>query len=141
MLLRRKVKNSKLEMKMRVDIMKMLYVCGSFKFMHKMNELERKLKKENIEFIMPKKKSSRGITGCLEKIDEADAVYVVDPDGYVGRSVCIDIGYAYAKGKPICCMHPIDDPPVMDMVNEVLSFQELISFLKRSSSSKNEKSI
>lgn len=109
--------------------------------MRKMNELERKLKKENIEFMMLKKKSSRGITGCLEKIDEADIVYVVNPDGYVGRSVCIDIGYAHAKGKPICCMHSIDDPPVMDLVNEVLSFEELIDFLKHSSFSKNEKPI
>jgi nucleoside 2-deoxyribosyltransferase len=121
--------------------MKTLYVCGSFKFISKINELERKLKKENIEFMMLKKKSRRGIIGCLEKIDETDVVYVVDPDGYVGRSVCIDIGYAYAKGKLIYCMHSIDDPPVMDMVNGVLSFQELIDFLMRGSSSKNEKAI
>jgi nucleoside 2-deoxyribosyltransferase len=121
--------------------MKMLYVCGSFKFISKMNELERKLKKENIEFMMLKKKSSSGIRGCLEKIDDADVVYIVNPDGYVGRSVCIDIGYAYAKGKPIYCMHAIDDPPVMDMMSEVLSFQELINFLKHSGSSKNEKLI
>jgi hypothetical protein len=37
--------------------MKTLYVCGSFKFIRKMSELERKLKKEKIEFIMLKKKS------------------------------------------------------------------------------------
>jgi nucleoside 2-deoxyribosyltransferase len=119
--------------------MKMLYVCGSFRFTREMNELERKLKKENIEFMMPKKKSYRGIMGCLEKIDKADVVYVVNPDGYVGKSVCVDIGYAYAKDKPIYCMHSIDDPPVIDMVNEVLSFQELINSLKRSGSSKDEK--
>jgi nucleoside 2-deoxyribosyltransferase len=119
--------------------MKMLYVCGSLKFIRKMNELERKLKKENIEFMMPKKKSSRGIIGCLEKIDEADVVYVVNPDGYVGRSVCIDIGYAYAKSKPIYIMYPIDDPQIMGMVNGTLSFEELIDCLKHSSSSKNEK--
>jgi nucleoside 2-deoxyribosyltransferase len=121
--------------------MKMLCVCGSFKFTRKMSELEKELKKENIEFMMLKRKSSRGVIGCLEKIDEADVVYVVNPDGYVGKSVCVDIGYAYAKGKPIYCMHSIDDPPVMDMVNEVLSFQELIELLKHGSSSRNEKPI
>jgi len=110
--------------------MKMLYVCGSFRFIHKMNELEKKLKEENIEFRMSKKKDSRGILGCLEKIDEADVVYVVNPDGYVGGSVCIDIGYAYAKGKPIYLMYQIDDPPVMNIVKGVLSFEELINFLK-----------
>jgi nucleoside 2-deoxyribosyltransferase len=121
--------------------MKTLYVCGSFKFIRKMNELERELKKENIEFMMLKKKSSRGIIGCLEKIDEADVVYVVNPDGYVGKSVCVDIGYAYAKGKPIYVMYPIDDPQVMGMVNGALSFEELIDLLKHSSPSKNEKPI
>ena len=121
--------------------MKTLYVCGSFKFTSKMNELERRLKKEKIEFMMSKKKSSRGIIGCLEKIDEADAVYVVDPDGYVGRSVCVDIGYAYAKGKPIYIMRSIDDPSVMDLVNEALSFEELIDFLKHSGFSKNDEPI
>jgi nucleoside 2-deoxyribosyltransferase len=90
---------------------------------------------------MSKKMSSCGILGCLEKIDEADFVYVVNPDGHVGRSVCVDIGYAYAKGKPIYVMYPIDDPPVMQMVKEVLSFEELIDFLKHSSQSKNEKPI
>jgi len=103
--------------------MKMLYVCGSFKFIRKISELERKLKKENIEFMMLKKKSRRGIVGCLEKIDAADVVYVANPDGYVGKSVCVDMGYVYAKGKPIYLMYPIDDPQVMDMVKGALSLR------------------
>ena len=121
--------------------MRVLYVCGSFRFRREMSELEGRLREENIEFRMSKKIGSRGILGCLEKIDEADVVYVVNPDGYVGRSVCVDIGYAYAKGKPVYCMYPIDDPPVMKMVKGVLSSEELINFLKHSSHSKNEKSI
>jgi len=121
--------------------MKMLYVCGSFKFIREMNELEGKLVKENIAFRMSKKMDSRGMSGCLEKIDEADVVYVINPDSYVGRSVCVDIGYAYAKGKPIYCMYPIDDPPIMSMVKGVLSSEKLINLLKQSSHSKNKKPI
>jgi nucleoside 2-deoxyribosyltransferase len=113
--------------------MKTVYVCGSFKFMGKMRELERELKKENIEFMMPKKKSRRGILGCLERIGETDLVYVVNPDGYVGKSVCIDIGYAYAKGKPIYVMYSIEDPQAMGMVKGALSFEGLIDFLKHDS--------
>jgi len=110
--------------------MKVLYVCGSFRFISEMSELGRKLNEENIKFRMSKKTGSRGILGCLEKIDEADVVYVVNPEGYVGRSVCVDMGYAYAKGKPIYTMYPIDDPPVMNMVKGVLSFEELVNLLK-----------
>jgi len=71
-----------------------------------------------------------GILGCLEKIDQANVVYVVNPDGYIGKSVSIDIGYAYAKNKPIYVLHPIGDLPVMSLVKGVLSFKELINLLK-----------
>lgn len=30
---------------------------------------------------------ARGILCCLEKVDQADIVYVVNPGGYVGKSV------------------------------------------------------
>jgi len=104
--------------------------------MHEIEELEGKLKGEIIEYRIPKEKDSSGILGCLKKIDEADVVYVVNPKGYVGRSVCVDIGYAYAKNKPIYVKHPVDDPPVMNLIDGVLSFEELINFLKHSDPTK-----
>ena len=64
-------------------------------------------------------------------------VYVVNPEGYVGKSVCVDIGYAYAKNKAIYVMHSIDDPSIMDMISGILSFEELISFLKQGNASKS----
>jgi len=66
----------------------------------------------------------------LEKIDQADVVYIVNPDGYVGKSVSVNIGYAYARNKPIYAMHPINDPPVMSLVNGILSFKEGVNILK-----------
>jgi hypothetical protein len=113
--------------------MKSLYVCGSFKFKREIEGLERKLKQENIQFQMSKEMDSRGILSCLKKIDDADVIYVVDPQGYVGKSVSVDIGYAYAKNKLIYVMHPVDDPPIMKMVNGVLSPEDLIGFLRESS--------
>jgi len=112
--------------------MKRVYVCGSFRFMDKIEELEMMLKKENVEFLVSKNMDVRGILGCLKKIDQADVVYVVNPGGYVGKSVSVDIGYAYARNKPIYVMHPIEDPPVMNLVSDVLSFEELINLLKHS---------
>ena len=112
--------------------MKSVYVCGSFKFLSQIEELENMLTKENIVFVLSKKPDARGILGCLEKIDHADVVYVVNPDGYVGKSVSVDIGYAYARNKPIYVMHQMHDPPIMNLVNGVLSFKELVTVLKRS---------
>ena len=116
--------------------MKGLYICGSFRFTREIEELERMLKEENIEYQISKKMGSRGMLGCLKKIDDADAVYVVNPKGYVGKSVSVDIGYAYAMKKPIYLMHAVDDPPVMDLISEVLRPEELIDFLKDRASSR-----
>jgi hypothetical protein len=108
---------------------KRVYVCGSFKFIGKIEALERLLQAESVGFSVSKSSDVRGIVGCLEKIDQADVVCVVDPDGYVGKSVGVDIGYAYARKKPIYVMFPIDDPPIMSLVSGVLSFKELIDFV------------
>jgi len=113
--------------------MKKLYVCGSFRFKREMEGLERKLKEENIQFQISKEMNSYGIVGCLKKVDDADIVYIVDPRGYVGKSVSVDIGYAYAKNKSIYVMHSVDDPPIMKLVNDVLSPKALIGFLKENS--------
>ena len=116
--------------------MKKLYVCGSFRFVREMEELEGRLREGNIEYQMSKEMNSRGILGCLRKIDDADVVYVVDPEGYIGKSVSVDIGYAYARNKPIYVMHSVDDPPVMGLVNAVLSPKSLIEVLKKGSPSR-----
>lgn len=85
---------------------------------------------------MSKKMDSRGIQGCLNRIDDADVVYVVNPEGYVGKSACIDIGYARAKNKPTYVLYPVDDPPIMDLICGVLSPEALIDLLKRDSHAK-----
>ena len=110
--------------------MKRVYVCGSFKFIDKIEELEKLLQSEDVEFVVSKSLDARGILGCLEKVDQADVVFVVNPDGYVGKSVSVDIGYAYARNKPIYVMFPIEDPPIMSLVKGVLSFKELIDLVK-----------
>jgi hypothetical protein len=112
---------------------KRLYICGSFKFLHEMEELERKFKEENLQFQMSKEMDNRGILGCLKKVDDADVVYVVNPQGYVGKSVSVDIGYAYAKNKSIYTMCAVDDPPIMNLIDDVLSPKALVDFLKENS--------
>lgn len=37
----------------------------------------------------------------LEAIRQSDALYVVDPDGYVGNSAVMEIGFALALGKSV----------------------------------------
>jgi nucleoside 2-deoxyribosyltransferase len=113
--------------------MKKLCICGSFRFIHEMEALERRLKTEKIDYHMSKKTDAHGIMECLKKIDDADVVYIVNPKGYIGKSVSVDIGYAYAKNKAIYAMHLTDDPPVMGLINGVLSPERLIDIVKEGS--------
>jgi hypothetical protein len=119
--------------------LKRVYVCGSLRFIREIEEVEHRLEKEKIEHEASKRKSSRGIIGCLERIDRADVVYVVDPEGYVGKSVSLDIGYASAKNKPIYVMHAVGDPPVMSLISGVLSPEELIELIKKEPSASRKR--
>ena len=110
--------------------MKRVYVCGSFRFTREIQELERMLKKENIKHQTTNTNNNHGILGCLKRIDDSDIIYIVNPRGYVGNSVCVDIGYAHAKNKPIYVLHPLGDAPLMKLVRGTLSFEELINLFK-----------
>jgi len=41
----------------------------------------------------------------LRKIDLADRILVVNPDGYIGESTSREIAYARASGKPVSFTH------------------------------------
>jgi len=112
--------------------MKRVYVCGSFRFYREMLDLEEKLRIENIDCLGPKNQEGQGILECFSRIDGADIVYIVNPEGYVGRSVSADMGYAYAKKKPIYASHPIKDVVLMDLIKRILSPEELIKLLRDS---------
>ena len=48
----------------------------------------------------------------LEKILKADAVYVYNPNGYVGKTTCYEIGFCFSKNKPIYFYSYPDDLPI-----------------------------
>ncbi len=101
-----------------------------------MEHIAHKLGEKNIVYKMPASKDNCGILGCLRKIDDSDVVYIVNPDGYVGKSVSVDIGYAYAKSKRIYAMCPIDDQPVANLIDGVMAPDELIDLLRADLSNK-----
>lgn len=42
----------------------------------------------------------------MNRITKADVVYVVNPDGYLGASTTLELGYAVALGKLVVAMQP-----------------------------------
>jgi len=108
-----------------------------------MNKVEEILVKNGIKCIKPipyphedpKKSRTReeeeiGTKEHIENVKQADIIYVVDKDGYVGYSTSVEIGVAYGLGKKIYAMERIRDAAVDILVNEILSPEELVSRIK-----------
>lgn len=104
-----------------------VYLCGSFKYLDKMNSIQETIKSHEIPCSMPELDSSKGIQGCLEQISNADITFVINPDGYIGKSVSIDIGYALALNKQVYSLAPIEDPPIAGLISGVATVEEVIN--------------
>ena len=63
-------------------------------------------------------------------IDEADIVYLLTPDGYMGTSCKLELGYAIAKGKPIYFSEPTNDIGLDCYAKEFISTNNLNTFLE-----------
>ena len=68
---------------------------------------------------------------AFKNIDNADLLYVIAEDGYVGLAVTLEIGYAYAKKKNIVTSETLSDLNVRALVTQVVPAENLISFLKK----------
>ena len=62
-------------------------------------------------------------------IDEADNVYLITPDGYMGTSLKLELGYAIAKRKPIYFSEPTNDIGLDCYVEEFIPTNNLKIFL------------
>ena len=63
-------------------------------------------------------------------IDEADKVYLITPEGYMGTSLKLELGYAVAKNKPIYFSEPTNDIGLDCYVKEFISTDNLKRFLE-----------
>lgn len=66
---------------------------------------------------------------ALELILGSDAVYVVAPSGYVGRTTCYEIGRILERGVPLYFTeHPVDLPILVDAAH-ILDAAELAELI------------
>ena len=111
--------------------MKTVYLCGSFRYMDQMVDIQTKLKTAKIVCSIPEIGGPKGIGGCLEQIRITDITFVINPDGYVGKSVSMDIGYALALNKEIYSLAPIEDPPIADLIGGAKSVDEIVQLASK----------
>jgi hypothetical protein len=66
----------------------------------------------------------------LEKIKRSDILLIVtDEQGYVGRSVSLEVGFAYALGLQIYSLHPVAEPAIACLSQPLPSLEQLLSQL------------
>ena len=65
-----------------------------------------------------------------KKIETADAVYLINPDGYMGNSCKIELGYALACKKPIYFSERTDSIDLDCYVKKIIPINNLELFLK-----------
>lgn len=61
-------------------------------------------------------------------VEESDAVYFILPDGYMGTSCKIELGYALALKKPIYFSEPTNDMGLDGYPKKIISLDNLIEF-------------
>lgn len=66
---------------------------------------------------------------AVHRILRADAVYVVAPDGYVGRTTCYEIGRVVQAGRPLYFSEVPKDLPICVPSPRVVSAEVLASML------------
>lgn len=94
-------------------------ICGSTRFHDEMADANRQLTLAGAIVVAPAVFQHAGDTITdsqkehldnlhLRKIDLSDAVFVVDPGGYVGESTSREIAYARSHGKPVFRLSALD---------------------------------
>lgn len=62
----------------------------------------------------------------LEAIAKSDFLYLVSPDGYLGKSASFEVGYAQASKVPVYSSERLDDFLLREYVIGVYSPEELV---------------
>ncbi|TAN69311.1 MAG: hypothetical protein EPN17_07385 [Methylobacter sp.] len=67
----------------------------------------------------------------LNRIMISDAMYVVNPTGYIGKGVSFEIGYAHALSKPIFSQREVGEVFLRSAITSVVSIENFADALKR----------
>jgi predicted RNase H-like nuclease (RuvC/YqgF family) len=120
-------------------MMKFVFIAGSRKYYDEIEELVGKLKEAGIEVSTAGKivkeedtlESERAaLLRAFGRIQECDLVYVYSKQGYVGKTVAMEIAYAYAKGKEIISLEEVEELSARGLVDKIVDIEGLVEYCK-----------
>ncbi|MCK4669788.1 MAG: hypothetical protein KAT43_01200 [Nanoarchaeota archaeon] len=120
--------------------MKSIFIAGSRKFYDKVSNLIEEMKKNNIKADKAEEwdqtqedtleSEKKALFLAFEKIDDADVVYIFADNGYTGKTVAIEIAYAYAKGKEVISSEEIEEFSARALISKIIKPEELIEYCR-----------
>lgn len=118
--------------------MKSVFMAGSRKFYKEIENLVKELKKCKVKVDIAgnwdnSKEDSlnsekKALLSAFRKIDKFDIMYIYSDKGYIGKTVAMEIAYAYSKNKEIISSHKIEELSAQALVSLTLKPKKLISY-------------
>jgi hypothetical protein len=117
------------------DNMKTLFIAGSRKFQSVILPLVDTLQSLGYRPLTPQKEKiesdeegeRQALLLAFKQIDESDLLYVYAKDGYIGKTVAIEMGYAFAKGKKIIASEQLSEFSAQALVSEIADEETLLN--------------
>ena len=120
--------------------MKSVYIAGSRKFYDEIEELVETLQAKGVkaETVGKWDKAEKdtlesekaALLRAFERINDFDLVYVYSKEGYIGKTVAMEIAYAYARGKEIISLEEVKELSAQGLVNKIMDEEELVIYCK-----------
>jgi nucleoside 2-deoxyribosyltransferase len=118
--------------------MKKIFLAGSRKFADDLQNVFEMCKEAGIEVIkgrdsvkqLSDEEEKEAHKEMLRRIEKSDVVYVVSGDGYIGKTVALEIGYAIGKGKEVISSTKITEAGADSFVSKILKKEDLVEYLK-----------
>ncbi|MBW2982748.1 hypothetical protein KY327_00420 [Candidatus Woesearchaeota archaeon] len=115
----------------------MIFIAGSRKFYHEIERLKDELDARGVTALTSGKWESTqedtmenqrdALLRAFEGLDDADTLYILAKDGYVGKTVAMEAAYAHARGVAIISSEPVEELSVRGLVDEVVPVKDFIS--------------
>jgi len=119
--------------------MKSIFIAGSRKFYDEIEKLVESLNENGVRAETAGKSEKKedtpesekkALLSAFGKIREADTVYVYAKGGYAGKTVCMEIAFAYSLGKEIISSEILSDFSARSLVSKVIPPEEIIKHPK-----------
>lgn len=121
--------------------MKTICLSSSLRFKQRIRETIRRFREIGITALFPNLDSGldkdkldmetmKGLyQDYFQAIDDSDALYVIDPEGYIGTLVTVEIGYSLGKGKPVYFSETTNTLDLDSLPEDVIPLDSLDRFL------------